>query len=86
MKKEDIIDVANSYKSFDTMYDLLKVGDYSFLNRECGTMNYPEIKWMIEYFIKNEEYEKCDFITKLELPKPTIDKLNSEIEWLKHNT
>jgi len=86
MKKEDIIDVANSYKSFDDMYDLLKVGNYSFLNRECGTMNYPEIKWMIEHFIKSEEYEKCDFLTKLELPKPTIDKLNNEIEWLRLNT
>lgn len=43
MKNEDLIDVADSYKSFDTMFELLKVGDYSFLNRECGTMNYPEI-------------------------------------------
>jgi hypothetical protein len=46
-------------------------------------MNYPQIKWMIEYFTKSENYEKCDFLTKLELPKPSIDKLNSEIEWLK---
>ena len=86
MKKEDIIEVANSFKTFDTIYDLLKSGDYSFLNRECGTTNYPEIKWMIEYFIKSEEYEKCDFLVKLELPKPTKDKLNSEIEWLRLNT
>lgn len=86
MKNEDLIDVADSYKSFDTMFELLKVGDYSFLNRECGTMNYPEIKWMIEYFIKYEEYEKCNFLTNLELPKPSKDKLNSEIEWLKINT
>ena len=86
MKNEDLIDVADSYKSFDTMFELLKVGDYSFLNRECGTIEYPEIEWMIEYFTKTEEYEKCLFLSKLELPKPTNDKLNSELEWLKLNT
>lgn len=85
MKREDVIDVVNSYKSFDTMYDLLKVGDYSFLKRECGTINYPEIKWMIEYFTEREEYEKCEFLTKLKLPNPSIDKLNNEIEWLRLN-
>lgn len=85
MKKEDLIEVVNSFKTFDTMYELLKVGDYSFLNRELGTMYYPEIKWMIEYFIKIEQYEKCDFLTNLKLPNPSIDKLNSEIEWLRLN-
>lgn len=74
--------VANSFKTFDTMFELLKVGDYSFLNRESGTMNYPEIKWMIEYFIKSEEYEKCDFLTNLELPKPSKEKLDKEMGWL----
>ena len=86
MKKEDLIEVVNSFKTFDTMFDLLKVGDYSFLNRECGTMNYIEIKWMIEYFTEKEEYEKCNFLTNLELQKPSIDKLNNELEWLKINT
>ncbi len=86
MKKEDLIEVVNSFKTFDTMYSLLQEGDYSFLNRECGTNNYPEIKWMIEYFIEKEEYEKCDFLSNLKkLPEPTIKKLNKELEWLKLN-
>ncbi|MCC6447550.1 MAG: hypothetical protein IT215_02570 [Chitinophagaceae bacterium] len=86
MKKEDLIEVANSFKTFDKMFDQLKVGDFSFLNRKCGTIEYPEIEWMIEYFTKTEEYEKCLFLSKLELPKPSNDKLNSELEWLKLNT
>lgn len=58
------------------MYYLLKSGDYSFLNRECGTNNYT---WMMEYFIDNEEYEKYKFLSKLELSQPTKEKLNKEI-------
>jgi len=86
MKKKDLIDVVNSFKTFDTMYELLKNGDYSFLNRECGSIAYPEIKWMIEYFIEKEEYEKCGFLKNLKLIKPTDEKLNKELEWLKLNT
>ena len=86
MKEKDLIKVANSFKTFDDMYYLLKDGDYTFLNRECGTNNYPEINWMMEYFIDNEEYEKCEFLSKLELPQPTKEKLNKEIEWLELNT
>lgn len=85
MKKENLIDVVNSFKTFGTMFYLLKDGDYSFLNRECGTINYPEINWLLEYFTEKEEYEKCEFLINLEIPKPPKDKLNSEIEWLKHN-
>jgi hypothetical protein len=86
MNQESLIEIANSFKTFDDMYYLLKKGDYSFLNRECGTNNYPEITWMIEYFTEKEEYEKCYFLSKLELPQPTKERLNKEIEWLKLNT
>ena len=85
MTKEDVIKIASSLKSYDAMYDLLKVGDFSFLNRKCGTIEYPEIEWMIEYFTEKEEYEKCEFLINLELPKPSKDKLNKELEWLKLN-
>jgi hypothetical protein len=86
MKKEELIEVANSFRTFDTMYDLLKSGDFSFLSRKCGTNIYPEIQWMIQCFTEKEEYEKCEFLSKLELPKPSNDKLDSELEWLKLNT
>jgi hypothetical protein len=69
MNKEDLIDVANSFKTYEQMYKLLVNNDFSFLSRELGTNKYPQIEWMIEYFENNEEYEKCDFLLKLELPK-----------------
>jgi hypothetical protein len=69
MSKEDLIDVANSFKTYEQMYKLLVNNDFSFLSRQLGTNKYPQIEWMIEYFENNEEYEKCDFLLKLELPK-----------------
>jgi len=72
MNKEDLIDVANSFKTYEQMYKLLVNNDFSFLSRELGTNKYPQIEWMIEYFENNEEYEKCDFLLKLELPKISL--------------
>ncbi len=54
MSKEDVIKIASSLKSYDVMYDLLKVGDFSFLNRKCGTIEYPEIEWCM--YDKDNEY------------------------------
>jgi len=71
---EDIIEVSNTFKTYEQMYELLINNDFSFLNREYGTMNYPEIQWMIEYFTEKEEYEKCNFLRNLELPKVIKDK------------
>jgi hypothetical protein len=85
MKKERINQVSNTFKTFDDMFSLVKRGDLSFLNRECGTNNYPEINWMMDHFLANEEYEKCDFLSRLELPQTSSETLDKEIEWLKSN-
>ena len=66
---EDLIKVTNTFKTYEQMYELLLNNDFSFLRREYGTMNYPEIEWMIKYFTEKEEYEKCNFLRNLELPK-----------------
>jgi len=66
---EGIIKVSNTFKTYEQMYELLFNNDFSFLSREYGTMNYPEIEWMIEYFTEKEEYEKCNFLRNLELSK-----------------
>jgi hypothetical protein len=66
---EDLIEVSSTFKTYEQMYESLINNDFSFLSRELGTNRYPEIEWMIEYFENNEEYEKCDFLSKLELPK-----------------
>ena len=71
---EDLIEVSNTFKTYEQMYELLINNDFSFLSREHETMNYPEIRWMIEYFIEKEEYEKCNFLTNLKLPKAVKDK------------
>ena len=69
MNKLDLIDVANSFKTFDEMYNLIISGDCSFLLRKLGTNEYPEIRWMIEYFTEKEEYEKCHFLSKIRITK-----------------
>jgi hypothetical protein len=67
MDKKDIIEVANSFKTYEEMYELLNNGDFSFLSRELGTNRYPQIEWIIEYFENKEEYEKCEFLSKLQI-------------------
>lgn len=71
---EDLIEVSNTFITYDQMYELLINNDFSFLSREYGTMNYPEIEWMIKYFTEKEEYEKCNFLRNLELPKVIKNK------------
>jgi len=63
----------------------VKKGNFSFLSRECGTNNYPEINWMMDYFSEKEEYEKCDFLSKLKLPQASIETLDKEVECIKSN-
>ena len=68
MNKKDIIEVANSFKTYEEMYELLNNGNFSFLSRKLNTNRYPQIEWMIEYFENKEDYEKCDFLSKLQIP------------------
>jgi hypothetical protein len=67
MRNKDIDEVANSFKTYEEMYELLLNNDFSCIDKELGTNRYPQIKWMIEYFQNKEEYEKCDFLLKLKL-------------------
>ena len=74
--------IANSFMTFDRMYEHIIKGDYSVLKRKFGTNDYPEIHWLIEHFIKKEEYEKCHILSKLQLPKVDDAKIEKEIiEW-----
>lgn len=60
--------IAESFRSYDEMYQLIVDNNYNingiFL-KELGTNNYPELDWMIEYFIKKEEYEKVIILRHL---------------------
>jgi len=86
MKKEDLIETVNSFKTFDEIYEHLVIDDFSVISRKCGTNEYPQINWMIDAFLKTEDYEKCEFLKNLKLPKPSNDELNKELKWLKLNT
>jgi hypothetical protein len=60
--------IAESFKSYDNMYKLLVDFNYNIKDiflKELGTNNYPEIDWMIEYFINKEEYEKVIILRHL---------------------
>jgi hypothetical protein len=51
--EEDIREMANSFRSYERMYDdLIKYGKKSLFHP-------MEIDWMLEYFTSKEEYEKC---------------------------
>jgi hypothetical protein len=62
---EDIVEVSNSFKTYEEMYELLLNNDFSCISKELETNRYPQIEWMIEYFENKEEYEKCNFLLKL---------------------
>lgn len=69
MNNRKIKEVASSFKTYDEMYDLILSGDFSFLSRKLGTNEYPQLRWMIEYFKDREDYEKCSFLSKIKLPE-----------------
>ena len=82
----DINDVTNSFKTFEEMYDcLFDENNTIALKRKIGSNEYPEIKWLIEYFIGKEEYEKCERLKNLRLPKVSNIQIEKEINWLKLN-
>ena len=82
MITEELNKVSRSFKTFDAIFLLIEKGEYSLINRKCGTNDYPEVKWMIDYFIEKEDYRKCDFLSKLKLPQVSKKRLDKEMEWL----
>jgi hypothetical protein len=78
MKQEDLDKISNSFRTFSDTYSMLEKGDHSCLIREYGTNNYPEIKWMIDYFLEKEEYEKCAFLLKFKPPLVSKEQLSEE--------
>jgi len=53
---KDIKEISNSFKSYDKMYDDL-------LDFGVESLYHPiELEWMLEYFTKKEDYEKCSML------------------------
>ena len=78
MKPPDIQDVANSFRTLDDIYIEIEKGNLDVLSRELATNNYPQIKWLIDYFLKIEDYNKIVFLQKLKLPQISQERINLE--------
>jgi len=62
MKEQEIKDIANSFRTFDNMYDdLIEYGPETlpYCLDNDGVWKRIEMDWIFEAFEKDEEYEKC---------------------------
>jgi hypothetical protein len=69
MSKEKIKEAANSFSTFEQMYDdVITKGVDSIdfmLDNQDNKWKRIELFWMLGYFAKKEEYEKCVIIRDL---------------------
>lgn len=59
---ETIKDVADSFRTYEQMYDELIEKGYEAIPLcldNDGIWKRVELKWMLEHFTEQEEYEKC---------------------------
>jgi len=82
MKKE-IKDVVDSFRTLDEIFIEIEKGNLNVLSRELGTNKYPQIRWLINYFLEIEDYHKIVFLQKLKLPKATKERINLEKKYKK---
>ena len=68
---KDIKEISNSFKSYDKMYDDL-------LDFGVESLYHPiELEWMLEYFTKKEDYEKCSMLKNyINQNKDDVEKRN----------
>ena len=78
MKTKDIQDVVDSFRTLDEIFIEIEKGNINVLKREVATNNYPQIKWLIDYFLKIEDYNKIVFLQKLKLPQVSQKRINLE--------
>ena len=83
MRWEDIQKAADSFISYEELYEQAVSGNLSNFSRRLGTREYPEKEWMMQYFIELEEYEKCSIISKIEFPEVSDEEIEKEIEFMK---
>lgn len=83
MQKKDIKEVVDSFRTLDDIYFELEKGNLKVLSREFGTNNYPQIRWLINYFLEIEDYHKIVFLQKLSLPKVSKERIDLEKNYLK---
>ena len=69
IKLNNIKEIAKTFKTFDDTYDyLIKTNDINichFCLDNDNVWKRLHLKWMMEYFLDKEEYEKCNVLKKL---------------------
>jgi hypothetical protein len=83
MKQEKIQEVVDSFRTLDDIYIEIEKGNLSVLSRQMGTNEYPQIRWLINYFLEIEDYRKIVFLKKLKLPKVSKERIKLEKKYLK---
>jgi hypothetical protein len=83
MEQEKIQEVVDSFRTLDDIYIEIEKGNLSVLSRQMGTNKYPQIRWLINYFLEIEDYRKIVFLKKLKLPKVSKERIKLEKEYLK---
>jgi hypothetical protein len=83
MEQKKIQEVVDSFRTLDDIYIEIEKGNLSVLSRKMGTNEYPQIRWLINYFLEIEDYRKIVFLKKLKLPKVGKERIKLEKEYLK---
>ncbi len=69
IKLNNIEEIVKTFQTFEDQYDyLIKTNDIDICNFCLDNDNVWKrlhLKWMLEYFLDKEEYEKCDILKKL---------------------
>ena len=83
MQRKHIKEFVDSFRTLDDIYFELEKGNLKVLSREFGTNKYPQIRWLINYFLEIEDYHKIVFLQKLSLPKVSKERIDLEKKYLK---
>jgi hypothetical protein len=83
MEQKKIQEVVDSFRTLDDIYIEIEKGNLSVLSRKISTNEYPQIRWLINYFLEIEDYRKILFLKKLKLPKVSKERIKLEKEYLK---
>lgn len=88
MKKQTIKKVADSFRTYDQMYDdLIKKGPgtLSYCLDNDGVWKRINMSWMLESFTTHEEFEKCARLKKFMeehyvAPSKKQEELNTKLD------
>lgn len=83
IKLKNIEEIAKTFQTWDDTYDyLIKTNDIDvccFCLDNDNVWKRKHLKWMLEYFLDKEEYEKCNVLKKL-MDKNYVANKKKQIE------